>query len=448
MKTRTFVCIALLVVGLAGSLFAYDFGVTIDNNTEYWSKEGEGFLQEDTGHLWFSTYLGESWLFNASLEGTLSSDSPTFYADVETLSLKGTFPHLENGNSLFAIEIGRFFHKEFSSYVFAHRMDGIRMDFGYSWSNLQIAVGYTGLLNKYYTSLVMSRLDAMDDIDDDILFAPQRLIGTLSWNIPELFARQNLTLSVVVNEDLRHLFEDVIEEGKETFDPTSGGLVETQYFGVGLDGPLTRVLHYDVFFYLGTGRTLTFGPDSQSNTLESYQYKDIRSVLTGFSLRYYLEEFFQSVAGLKFLYATGDKDAASYLEGNQKGDLTMFLPVSGKTLGTAFNPKSSNLMATEVSFSLKPFSGLKGSLVESLQTGVILTPFFKASKGAMSEGEVDPSSSAGYVGTDIAATANLRPFSDLGLGVAVGLFLPDSNAFLPGNDDTLVYGQFVFSFAF
>jgi hypothetical protein len=58
-----------LAVGLAGSLFSYDFGFIIDNNTEYWSKEGEGFLQEDTGHLWFSTYLGESWLFNASLEG-------------------------------------------------------------------------------------------------------------------------------------------------------------------------------------------------------------------------------------------------------------------------------------------------------------------------------------------------------------------------------------------
>ncbi len=442
--------ILLSIVVWAPSLYAFDFGVNIENNSSFSSKEGEGFLQEDTAHLWLKLPMGESWVFNLSLMGTLNNDSdkPVFYGDIETLSLKGTFPHLENGANLFSLEMGRFFHKEFSGYVFAHRMDGLRMEFGYPSSTLQIALGYTGLLNKYTTSLVMSKLDALDDLDKEKLFAPKRFIGTLSWNFPELFARQNLNFSVLVNEDLRHLFGDVIKEGKETFDPASGGLVDTQYFGIGLDGPVTSSIFYTAFFYLGTGRMLTFVPDSQSNTGEAYLYKNILAGLGGVSFRYYLQEFFQSVASIQILYATGDSDSISYIEGNTSGTCAMFLPISGQTLGTAFQPKTSNLLAVELGYSLKPFSSVKGFILESLQAGAKLTPFFKASKGAMSEGEIDPSTGAGYVGTDIAVYGNLRPFSDLGLGIALGFFVPSNSAFLPGKDDPIMYGQFVFSFSF
>ena len=449
MKQKTiFLIIPLSLWGWA--LYGFDFGVNIENNSSYSSKEGEGFIQENTAHLWLNLPMGDFWVLNTSLMGSFSNDSdkPTFYGDIETFSLKGTFPHLENGANLFSFEIGRFFHKEFSGFVFAHRMDGLRMEFGYPSSTLQLAFGYTGLLNKYYTSLVMSKLDALDDLDKDILFAPKRLIGTLSWNIPELFARQNVNFSILVNEDLRHLFEDVIKEGKEVYDPSSGGLVDTQYFGIGLDGPLTSALFYNAFFYLGTGRMLTFVPDSQSNTGEAYLYKNILAGLGGVSFKYYLQEFFQSVASVQILYATGDSDSISYIEGNTSGGSSLFLPISGQTLGTAFQPKTSNLLAVELGYSLKPFSSAKGSLLESLQAGAKLTPFFKASKGAMSEGEVDPSAGAGYLGTDIAVYGNLRPFSDLGLGVAMGFFLPNSSAFLPGKDDPIVYGQFVFSFSF
>ncbi|MFQ3621471.1 MAG: hypothetical protein SNJ78_11080 [Spirochaetales bacterium] len=449
-KLTFFVCL-LLSLGLVYSVGAFDFGVNIENDSSYSSKEGEGFIQENTGHLWMNHVLGDYWVFNASLMGTFSSnsDKPILYGDVEILTLKGTFPNLENGASLFSIEMGRFFHQEFSNYVFSHRMDGIRMEFGYSWSTLQMAFGYTGLLNKYYTSLVLSRLDGLEDLDKDKLWAPPRFIGSLSLSMPELFARQNVTLSVLVNEDLRHLFDDkVIKEGKETFDPSSGGLVDTQYFGVGLDGPLTSSLFYTAFAYLGTGRILTFVPDTQSNTGEAYNYKLIFSGMGGVSLRYYLAEFFQSVAGLQIVYATGDSDTITFLEGNTSGNSSMFLPISGASLGSALQFKPSNLLATELSYSLKPFSAVKGFLLESLQAGTRLTPLFKASKGAMSEGGVDPSKGAGYVGTDLALFANLRPFSDLGLGVTLGIFLPNGSAFLPGKDETVVYGQFVFSFSF
>jgi len=51
-------------------------------------------------------------------------------------------------------------------------MDGFRMDFAYPFFTLQTALGYTGLLNKYYASIVMSKMDAVDSNDTDLIFLP------------------------------------------------------------------------------------------------------------------------------------------------------------------------------------------------------------------------------------------------------------------------------------
>ena len=46
----------------------------------------------------------------------------------------------------------------------------------------------------------------------------------------------------------------------------SGGRLSTQYFGLGLSGPVTSSLYYDAFGYLNTGQTLSYVADSSSGT--------------------------------------------------------------------------------------------------------------------------------------------------------------------------------------
>jgi hypothetical protein len=447
MKRRIAFILCLLILS-GGIVFALDFGVTIGNDSTLTKKDDTEFDQENKFSLWLTSGLGESWKFNGALAGTLTNDDPVFYGDVERLALIGTFANLDNGPSLFTFEAGRFLQNEFSYRVFAHTVDGLRFSFAYPLSTLQIGLGYTGLINKHYSSVIMSKGDAIDDVDDDVLFAAPRLIGSFAWTFPELFARQTLSFSALIQEDLRHLKNDVLEAGLETENPAMGGSVNTQYFGVGLQGPVMQSFYYDAYFYLGTGKTLTFAADSQSSTGESYQYEQILSYLFGGSARYYLPEFFQSVASLSFLYASGDKDSASYLEGNVKGNSSLFLPIAGQTYGTAFTPKASNVLVTELSYSLKPFAALRDSLLSSIQTSAMLTPFFKPANGPMSESEVDAAQSSGYLGTEIAGAINYRPYSDLGMSLALGLFMPNKDAFVEGMGDPWFVGRFQFSFSF
>jgi hypothetical protein len=452
MKRSLFVISAVLfLLGSGLNAFAFDFGATLDNDTSFTKKAESKFIQENKLMLWVASELGSSYVFNAAVSGSFSTDPdlPLFYADVERLSLTGTFTDFETGPSLFSFEIGRFFQNEFSYRVFAHTLDGIRFDFSYPGSSLQLALGYTGLINKNYASIVLSREDGVSEMDDDELFASPRFVGSLAWEFPEIFARQNLNLAVIFQEDLRNLVVgDVLKEGTEVQDPTRGGSVDTQYVGAGLSGPIMESFYYDLYLYLGTGRMLTFGTDSQSSTGESYQYKRIFSFLTGGSLRYYLPDFYQSTAMVQFLYAGGDKDSEAFLEGNTRGGYSGFVPIAGQPFGLVFTPKASNLIVTELSFSMKPFVYAEGSPLQSLQTVAKITPFFKAADGPMSEAEVNPLEKAGYLGTELAGVANFRPFSDLGMSFSLGMFFPNSGAFAEGMGDPWLMGKFLFSFSF
>jgi hypothetical protein len=169
--------------------------------------------------------------------------------------------------------------------------------------------------------------------------------------------------------------------------------------------------------------------------------------MAGLSLRYYIPQFYQALASATVLYASGDGDTTTYVEGNGSGTLTQFVPISGNTLGTAFSPSSSNVLATELAFSLKPLGRRGGPIFQTLQTALAITPFFKPSAGAFSDGTVD-TAATGYLGTDVALKTNLRPFSDLGAGLTLGYFIPNSSAFVPGNGDGILYGQLFFSVSF
>ena len=442
----------LILLGLAAFLafpvFA-DFGGSISNDSEMTKKDKTDFLQENTLSLWLSAQ-GDIYRFDAAVRGTYSTDKPHLYGDIEKLTISGTFPPTEENNSIFGFELGRFFQSEFTTHVLAQTMDGLRFSFAYPSTNLKIALGYTGLVNKNYNTIVMSTLDAIDSSDDKKFFAPPRFLGAISWEFPELLARQTLNLSVLFQEDLRHINHsgDVIKEGTETRDQTRGGRVDTQYWGIGLSGPIVASLYYDLYFYLGTGRMLTFEADSQSTTGDSYQYEKMFSYLIGGSVRYYIPAFFQSSIAAKFLYASGDKDNISYLEGNTAGASNAFVPIADGAFGIAFVPKASNLMVAEFSYSLKPFESFKDPLLGSLQTVAKVTPFFKPVKGVMSEAEVDPAGGSGYLGTEIDGVVNLRPFSDLGLSLSLGLFMPNSSMFVSGMDSPWFIGKFLFSFSF
>mgnify|MGYP000983753632 CR=1 FL=1 len=272
-KLSLFFAAALLVVA-AGFAAAADIGFSVDNDSTFERKEKDedAFIQKNKGLVWFTADPGENWEFKAVAGGTLSNDEdePLFYADFQQLSLKGFYPLPAEGISLFSVEAGRFYEGEFSGRVFAHVMDGIRLELGFPDSTAHLAAGYTGLVNKYYGSILMSGADAVDDGDDDKFLGPPRLVGVFSWEFTELFGRQSLTLAAVYQMDMRGYLESNPLDELDTF-----------YAGAGLGGPLGGRMYLALY-----GR---------------YGGRDIAFYLLGGGLRWYRPDLRQGAMGLYFL---------------------------------------------------------------------------------------------------------------------------------------------------
>ena len=279
---------------------------------------------------------------------------------------------------------------------------------------------------------------------------------------PEIITRQDLKFSLVAQEDLRPLIETgraaedklLIEEGEEDFSPGKGGPVDTQYVGIGLSGAISNIVYYNSFFYLGTGRMLSYLDDSSSGTGSSYQYTQISSFLTGAGIRLFFKQFLLSRIALDFVYASGDGDqnATSIIEGNVEGSYGTFTPIAGSPASLVFIPEPSNIMYGQISYSLKPLSQGKSSALQTLQTMLLITPYFRSAEGPISEPSVDPgpANNGPYLGTEIDAIINLRPFSDLGIGLQGGIFLPTKTTgiFVAGSDTLRLLAKLNISFSF
>ncbi len=99
-----------------------------------------------------------------------------------------------------------------------------------------------------------------------------------------------------------------------------------------------------------------------------------------------------------------------------------------------------NLVLAEASYSLKPAAFFQALLKASL--------FLRPTKGRISDSTVDPLlSSSPYLGTEIDASFRFRLFSDLGLALTAGVFLPGA-AFPAASREPDFGGRFELSFSY
>jgi hypothetical protein len=281
----------------------------------------------------------------------------------------------------------------------------------------------------------MSKTDQIASIDQDKIFGSPRLIGTFRYTLFNIF-RQQLVLSFIFQEDLRDIENPsvFIEPGTEEENPSKGGPLDTQYFSLNLRGGIIQDLYYNVFGTFGTGRVLSFMPDSASETGGSYQYSTKLSFLTGFRLNYYIKELLYSSFMLEFVYSSGDKDSDGFLEGNRDGFSTNFLPITGYSTGSVFSPSMGNITYGQLQYSLKPFSNSNVYILTNFQASAQFFMFFRSQKaGPVSEEASIAAHDSPYLGSELDISANFRPFSDLGSSLTVGVFLP-SNQFAESFD--------------
>lgn len=408
----------------AFAAFGVDFGASVYNNTglDYTNLDGKlDFTQLDIAGLWVSLdikerlnfYIKGSYAFNYSSENP--PKKPHFF-DLDALTIKNV------GDNPLVVTIGRFSASDFTRYVFDNKIDGISAAFNVPMFSLNAIVGYNGLLFKERSSVIMTRADLLDLSDNNRLFAAPRLVGGFNIVIPDLFLRQDVKLGVWTQLDLRQASELSVGEGR----------LSSQYYGVGLEGPIVSSLYYTGSFYFETGKAYSLSLNKDS-TILSYMGS------VGFS--YYMDKLLFSKAAIDAIYSSGDGDYKSlFYDGNTEGYSTMFLPISRFVFGKVFSPELGNIFLVKASYSIKPLSFLKGEGlrgVRNIQTEVTAFTYFRSTLGTISEAGVNAGSSSLYLGTEVDGSINGMLLSDLGVFVSGGVFFPNNysgGVFVGGKD--------------
>ncbi|HAK45996.1 MAG TPA: hypothetical protein DCO79_08785 [Spirochaeta sp.] len=462
----------LLVAAAGGSLTAFDIGGTVTSGTDLSTLDIAGASTELEAGLWLETGKGDHYSFEMKLDLTaaVTDEGFDFYFNPDYLKLDGLWDNLDYGPSVLATSFGRFSTSDFTSKIFSQKLDGMIMNFNYPAVEFTFTAGTTALmftksgsiLNSA-SSTILSRTDAAQANNGtslmELLFDPAaagksvfdspRAVEIITLTLPQVVAKQNITLSMVAQEDLRPFFEVVkdysdettayplIQEGEIDYYADRGGAVDTMYIGTGVSGPSIGSLYHNVYYYFGTGRALSYAADGNSSTGFSYQYDVITSHMAGFSLDYFMPWLFNSRISAGANFGTGDADAEGIYEGNREGYYTQFTPVTAGGGGMIFSPGLTNIFSASASYSLKPLEWLPLPFLNDMQVAAVIMPFWRLTEGPLAVSGINSNftlEDGNYLGSEIDLSVNWRPFSDLGVIFQTGLFLPYSDAFETGSD--------------
>src|SRR5208337_2989556 len=124
--------------------------------------------------------------------------------------------------------------------------------------------------------------------------------------------------------------ESLVSAGSTTLNPSQGGQVNTQYFGLGVSGSIVGKVYYDAFSYLETGQELNYQAGS-------YQNLFFLGLLSGGGVRVLLPNVLSSTIAARAYYASGDSNASTVTEGATQS-FSIFTPISRPTLDVVFSP--------------------------------------------------------------------------------------------------------------
>lgn len=304
-------------------------------------------------------------------------------ADVNALRLGGIFPDRPEPGMIFRLRAGRFRASEPTGLIFSGRIDGIGFTVESSRLIMNFTGGYTGFIGKHNSSVSVSDEDVIDQSDDDVFFAPPRLLGLATAEIPDLIGRQSLELGGVIQGDQRS-----DDNGDEI------QTVNSQYAYLAVNGPLADSLYYDAALASAFIQTADPGEQSESEV-------GVAGLLRG---RYFAGADDRHVVTLEGRYGSG----ASAQTGN-------FVPVSTPSLGLLNSYSGRDLVNVQLDYSVRPLADSPRRGARSLQLSAYGSGAFRAVADDVA------SSVRGYeTGTRI----TVRPVSDFGGRISAAGFFP------------------------
>lgn len=315
----------------------------------------------------------------------------------------GRSPIGDSGTSVFELRAGRFGFADTTGLVVDTPADGLSIGIVSPVVTARLQGAYTGLLFRDSTGV---RVTGADLRDFDNLLGPAHLLGRFELAFPELLERQSIILDAVVQRDMPELPSSDIEN-----DDRQDGA----YASLTLTGPLSRRVFYTAY---GIGHYARYYADADSSS-ETY---DLLGTAAGGSIRAFAPELGKSRAELTVTYASGEPGYTRYSP-TASGTATFFSGITGADL-TRFAPvEFANVVVGRLDYSVQPVDRGAGPR-EGLRTAVSVAGAYRPVRGDGTVSGLRSDAETGYVGTEIGATIEFRPFSDLRFAVESDMFIP------------------------
>ncbi len=390
----------------AGAAFAFnvDYGLNLDTSTfltsgvvdsPYYSQ----YKAAIWGELFQATDKGGSLDLTAQGSYRYTAARPYIF-DLDLLRFTGLFPQAFGSGSAVELKAGRFEFSDATKLILDQTLDGVQLSFLFSGFQVRLAGAYSGFILNPSSNVRISSDDFAEVSDNSVFFGPKRIIT-------QVFAGSDAgALQALAQFDLRG--------------SSASESVNTQYLGI---AGVPRLLPG---LYLDYDLTGSFG---QSTVGSKTTY--LISALTGLGLRYYNEGLADSRAFAKVTYATGFTPVVLLLNNISMDN---FRPITPPTIGLAFSPPLANIVYLDFGYSFRPLAGNSSVVLSNLQPQVGARVFFRdpvplavtGTAADMLVSDLNPSSNALYLGTEINGGIVARPFSDLGVSVIGGVFLPST----------------------
>jgi len=404
----------LIVAGLmlvAGNAVALegDFGVSLDSASVLDSgvvdtTAASVYQAALWGQLFQTTARGGSLDLTAQGSYRYTAERPYIF-DLDLLRFTGLFSAALGDGTAVELKAGRFNFSDATKLILNQTMDGVQLSLLFSGFQVRLSGAYSGFLLNPSSNIRISADDQLEANDNSVFFGPRRLVAHV------LLGSAGFALQALAQFDMRG---------------TGSEIINTQYLGIVGTPRLSPSLYLD---YDLTG---SYGQSTVGSTTTN-----LISALAGFGFRFYAEQLAASRAHVKVTYATGFTPVVLLLNNFSVED---FRPITQSTIGLAFSPRLANLLYLDVGYSLRPFFRHPSSILSNIQPLVGARVFFRDPVPYLITGtpadilvnDLNPSSAALYLGTEIEAGILARIFSDLGLSVRGGVFLPSaggSNAF-------------------
>ncbi len=428
---RVTILIAALLLLAAPFALSFDFGADVTTTSRY--TTGEEFFNKDALIVWTEAPLGENHLFQLRGGYAFSTLLPVELV-LNRFVIQGDYS--PTANTRLVTQLGRIGLQTPSGMVFNHDVDGGSLRIQAPGATTRFGMGYTGFLFGPASQILVSIADTQVSTTDTFALATPRVVGTAAVTFTDLIPRQEITLAGAFQEDLRPVMKpgnlDTPLIGPNDTDvPTdASGPVDTQYVSLGINGGITSGLFYQVWGTYNAGSMLTLTQDPDTN-VESYQPTPIRAFAASLGLTYFRPQLLSLRVNGKFTYTSGDADHSTYFEGNTEDASTLYQPINAAAASIAFAPRLGNIMYGELHLGVRPFGSVQSRFLRNLGVSSGVYVFARSTEGAVSATGVGTGAGSNYLGTEVDLNVTYRPFSDLGLGVGVGMFFPNGGSGSP-----------------